>query len=227
MNGRAHIRAVSFDAGGTLIEPWPSVGQVYADVGARFTEERLDAREINARFAAAWQARGSDFDYSRAAWAALVARTFMGSPLGADPRFFHELYEHFALPAAWRIYDDVLPALRALGARGLKLAVVSNWDDRLRPLLERLGLRRHFDVIVVSGEVGVHKPEPGIFAHAARQLGVPCETILHVGDSESEDVQGARAAGWRAVRLRRQAPARPPDQIASLEDLAKLLATTA
>jgi putative hydrolase of the HAD superfamily len=222
-NGGAQVLAVSFDVGGTLIEPWPSVGQVYADVAAGFTAERLDAREINERFAAAWRPRAGSFDYSRAAWGALVARTFAGSPLATDPVFFRELYEHFALPEAWRIFDDVLPALETLRTLRFKLAVVSNWDDRLRPLLGRLGLSGFFDVIVVSGELGVHKPAPIIFEHAARQLGVLSEAILHVGDSETEDAQGARAAGMKAVQLRRHAPSQPPDQIASLKELTSLL----
>jgi putative hydrolase of the HAD superfamily len=106
--------------------------------------------------------------------------------------------------------------LQRLKNCGLKLAVVSNWDERLRPLLRALELDHYFDVIIVSRELGCHKPDAKIFEMAAAQLGIPAEAILHVGDSAIEDFDGARKAGFRAVLLRRgQAPNR--DGIPSLD----------
>ncbi|MBI2924686.1 MAG: HAD-IA family hydrolase [Verrucomicrobia bacterium] len=224
MKWRTPIRAVSFDVGGTLIAAWPSVGHVYAAVARRFTGELLKPRALDKRFAAVWRARAGAFDHSRAAWAELVAEVFARSPLAANEEFFNALYEHFASPSAWRIYDDVLPTLRSLRQRGFRLAVISNWDDRLRPLLERLELSRFFEVIVVSGELGAHKPAAEIFAHAAGRLGLAPGAILHVGDSENEDVRGARAAGFQAVQVRREAPPSPPGRIASLCELEGLSA---
>jgi len=196
--------AVSFDAGGTLLEPWPSVGHAYAAVARRWCGVAPDAAAINRRFQAAWATRGAAFDYSRAAWAGLVATVMRGlSPCAEDPRFFAALYDHFAGPEPWRVFPDVVPTLTALRRRGLRLAVVSNWDARLRPLLAALGLAEFFEVIVVSGEVGWHKPDPRLFDHAAGQLGLPPDRILHVGDSLEEDVRGAGRAGWQAVWLAR------------------------
>lgn len=199
----AAIRAVAFDVGGTLIQPWPSVGHVYAEVASQFSAQAQDPARLNRRFAAAWRARTEQFDYSITAWAGLVAETFAGSPLAADGRFFAALYERFAQEEAWRVFDDVRPTLEWLRRRGCRLAVVSNWDERLRPLLARLRLDGWFDVIVVSAELGVRKPEPQIFTAAAARLGLPAASILHVGDSAREDLAGARDAGLQAVLLDR------------------------
>jgi len=75
-------------------------------------------------------------------------------------------------------------------------------------LLADLGLRDHFDTVVISGDVGVSKPDPGIFHIALEETGLLAEEALHVGDSR-EDVEGARAAGVTPVLIRRR---RPPDQ---------------
>ena len=70
MNSARPIRAVTFDVGGTLIQPWPSVGHVYAEVAALHGYRALDAEQLNRRFAAAWRQR-TNFAYARADWAAL------------------------------------------------------------------------------------------------------------------------------------------------------------
>jgi putative hydrolase of the HAD superfamily len=217
------IQAVTFDVGGTLIEPWPSVGHIYAEVAARHGIANLSSYELQRRFVAAFRRRARSI-HSATEWAEIVDETFAG--LVAEPpsrTFFPELYERFAQTGAWRIYPDVEPALAALAGRGLKLGVVSNWDDRLRPLLEALGLTRGLGIIVVSCEVGASKPSPAIFNEAAEQLGVPPHAILHVGDSFEMDVQGARAAGLKAVQIERQTHSAQTGQITSLGDLLLLV----
>lgn len=217
------IRAITFDVGGTLIEVWPSVGHVYAEVAARHGVDGLSASVLNRRFAAAWRA-ARRFNHSRRAWARLVNDTFRGlTDRPPSETFFAELYTRFAAPDAWRVFPDVLPGLDALAARGLKLGVISNWDERLRPLLRQLKLARYFEVIIVSREVRALKPSPAIFRHAVRRLGMPPEAVLHVGDSFSADVRGARAAGLSALLLNRAAPRRKVGQINSLEELCKPL----
>jgi putative hydrolase of the HAD superfamily len=201
---RRTIRAVSFDVGGTLIEPWPSVGHVYANVAARFGIEGVAPEELNRRFVAAWQAR-HDFDYSRAAWRELVNASFAGVCQEAPSlECFEAMYEAFGRPVSWRVFEDVMPTLAAVRGRGWKLAIVSNWDERLRPLLHGLGLLNFFDVVVVSHEVGSAKPSPHPFLRAASELKLPAECLLHIGDSDREDCGGARAAGWDALLLDRR-----------------------
>jgi putative hydrolase of the HAD superfamily len=195
------VRAVTFDVGGTLIEPWPSVGHVYAQVTAQLGGARIAPEVLNQRFASAWTARRG-FDYTRAAWRELVNRTFAGlGPL--TPGCFEAIYDQFGRAQSWRVFDDVWPALTALKARGFKLGVVSNWDERLPPLLEETGLARHFDAMIISHEAGYAKPSVEIFHLAAHRLGIPIEFMLHVGDSLAEDIAGARASGAPAVLLAR------------------------
>lgn len=216
----ANIRAITFDAGGTLIQPWPSVGHVYAEVAARHGFTHLSAEKLDRQFAAAWR-KLKNFNHTREEWAALVDQVFVGAP-GPPPSrtFFPELYDRFAGPGAWRIFDDVLPALDTLAAAGITLAVISNWDERLRPLLKQMGLVKYFETVVVSCEVGFPKPSPVIFEHAARRLGLSPDLILHVGDSPEADVLGAKSAGFHALLLDRGKERNSPGQISSLRDLA-------
>lgn len=218
MNVSGKIEAVTFDVGGTLIEPWPSVGHVYAEVAARHGLAHADPVSLNRQFAFAWRAK-SNFDYSESAWLELVKQTFGRFGSSLPEHFFPDLYGRFAEPDTWRVYDDVWPALDRLASDGLKLAVISNWDDRLRPLLKRLKLESYFEVIVISGEVGFQKPSPVIFEQALRRLGLPARAVAHVGDSVNEDLEGARAAGLRAVLISRGG--RTADQ-ADLDSLAEL-----
>ncbi len=190
----ADIKAITFDVGGTLIEPWPSVGHVYAEV-AEAHGHAFPPEELNRRFRAAWNAK-QNFRHSRSDWAALVQATF--GTVQSD-KFFAELYDRFASAKVWRVFDDVRPTLLRLKAQGMKLGIISNWDERLRPLLDQLELTPFFDAIVISSEVGHCKPAPQIFREALRLLNLPADQALHVGDSNDEDVDGARQSGLKAV----------------------------
>ena len=77
MQARQSIQAVSFDVGGTLIEPWPSVGHVYAAVAVDHGHRGISPATLDRQFAEAWK-RKTGFDHSRSAWRALVQQTFTG-----------------------------------------------------------------------------------------------------------------------------------------------------
>lgn len=206
MNPPAALRAVSFDVGGTLITPHPSVGDIYAEVAASHGFPNLPPPLLTQRFTAAWKST-PNFDYSTQGWAALVDDTFRGLlPSPPSQTFFPALYQRFAEPGAWHVYPDVLPTLQALGQVGLSLAIVSNWDARLRPLLRDLQLDRFFQVIVVSCEIGSTKPQRPIFDHLLSHLRLPANAVLHVGDHPEADLAGARNAGLRALLIDRQNP---------------------
>lgn len=212
------IQAVTFDVGGTLIEPWPSVGHVYAEVAARHGLKNFSPEQLNARFKTAWRARPS-FGHSRNAWEELVTEVFDGS---VPPGFFAELYDRFAEPDAWHIYDDVLPTLDLLASCKIKLAVISNWDERLRPLLHKLKLDHYFEVFAVSLEIGFPKPSRVIFDHTAKTLSLPARSILHVGDSAEMDLAGATAAGFQAIQIHRRSSC-SGSGIHSLTELAAII----
>lgn len=220
---RSQIRAVSFDVGGTLLRPRGSVGRIYADVAAEWGFPGLPPETLRQRFRTAWRARPI-FNHSRAEWAELVDAAFAGFvPVPPSRTFFGELYRRFAFPKAWEVFPDALPTLRALKHHGLRLAVISNWDQRLRPLLRRLRLLGLFDAVVVSGEVGFAKPSPAIFEIAARRLRLSPNEILHVGDEPGSDLRGAREAGCQAALLARGRHSSSSGSISSLHTLEKLL----
>ena len=222
---RATIQAVAFDVGGTLIEPCPSVGHVYAGVATHFGLAGIDPAALSRGFAAAWKRRVVH-DYSRAAWRSLVNETFAGAGAARPSEdCFDALYRRFEQAEVWRIFDDVRPVLGELQSLGLKLCVISNWDERLRPLLGELELTRWFDAVVISHEAGHTKPAPEIFLRAAKQLNLEPEYILHVGDSAREDEEGARRAGMQAALLDRRAKDGRGTTISTLASLPELLET--
>lgn len=216
----SRVQAVTFDVGGTLIEPWPSIGQIYAGVAAEHGAAGLNADALGSRFAEAW-AEGGGRAETREDWRAVVRATFRDWPALADSEaFFGALYERFRLPTAWRVFDDVVPTLASLKAAGLRLGILSNWDDRLRPLLEQLDLCRWFEVVVISCEAGCRKPDATLFRRAAEAFGFPPEQVLHVGDSWEHDVLGARDAGMQAVQVRRGTAAGGAGALSKLTRLA-------
>lgn len=212
------LKAITFDAGNTLLQPWPSVGAVYAEEAAR-QGVVAEAAVLESNFAEAWKAAHS-FDYTKQAWANLVDDVFTGiAEQPPSETFFDALYERFAEPFTWRVYDDVLPTLEALQRRGIRLAVLSNWDLRLRKLISQLNLQDYFEKIFVSAELGCQKPDARIFEIVVTELNLPPHQILHVGDSECEDFQGARAAGMQSRHLKRDREGLRDGEIESLSEL--------
>lgn len=209
---RGRLRAVTFDAGGTLFYPHPSVGKIYADA-ARRHGVAADAAAMEDGFRRAWVACHHDDAVAAAGnvsqrdwWRVLVFQALdtAGVTMTDREAYFDELYELFARPEVWRLFPDAVGTLTAVRRRGLKVGLLSNWDHRLRPVLEGLGLMPLLDAVTISCEVGVEKPDPRIFHAAWSALGVARgEEVLHVGDSYRDDVLGALAVGMGAVLVER------------------------
>ncbi|HVS03060.1 MAG TPA: HAD-IA family hydrolase [Thermoanaerobaculia bacterium] len=207
----ARLAAVSFDVTGTLLG-LPRLGSIYAEV---FQRHGLEAAppEIEQAVRQAWSEKsigvrlGEDRFSShpegpRGFWRDLVARVALLLELPAPSPFVSaELFDRFARPDSWQVFADVEPALGVLREAGLRLAVVSNFDERLPRLLAGLGLAEHFDSVVWSSRVGVEKPHPAIFEEMLHDLGMPPARVLHVGDSRRGDVEGAQALGMGALWL--------------------------
>ena len=206
-------RAVLLDATGTLFDVARPLGDAYSELAREFGGD-LDPETMTAGFRTAFAdtapmafpgRRGADLDRAeRGWWRAVVERvTRSAGGVREFDGYFDRLYAHYASPPAWRVYPEVAEVLEALRGRGLALAVVSNFDSRLPPLLGALGLARFFDAVVCSGAVGVAKPDGAIFVHALAALGVEASEALHVGDSRVNDYDGARAAGIEALLVER------------------------
>lgn len=121
-----------------------------------------------------------------------------------------EIYQQWAANHHFEMYDDVAPALEALKARGLTVGVISNSHRSLDAFREHFSLEGLIHAQVSSAEHGYMKPHRSIFDAALERAGVPANVSLMVGDSLKADVEGALAAGMRAVLLRRSGEI-PPD----------------
>jgi putative hydrolase of the HAD superfamily len=210
----AGVRLVTFDVGGTLIHPFPSVGAVYSEVLSRrgfpadpaATEEAFeDAWECAARRVPPQRERYSwSPDGERGYWRNLLMMTVErlgGStpPEGAA----EELFERFGHRETWRLFPEVSPTLEMLASRGVPMAILSNWDSRLPTLLRELEVRHYFGPILISALEGYEKPDPRIFRMAAERAGVALHEVLHVGDRQREDLEGARQAGCLGLKIER------------------------
>ncbi|HEY5742404.1 MAG TPA: HAD-IA family hydrolase, partial [Terrimicrobiaceae bacterium] len=108
--------------------------------------------------------------------------------------WFDELYDHFANPGVWVLYDDAVRCLDRLAGR-FRLAVISNFDGRLRRVLEDLGVAQSFEQLFISSEMGCEKPDQEIFRRALKVMDVEPGKCLHAGDDPERDWTGAAAAG--------------------------------
>lgn len=100
-------------------------------------------------------------------------------------------------------FSDVVPCLERLTELGIRLAVVSNWDISLHRVLESLALDHYFETVIASLEEGPEKPDPRLFEIALTRLQLEPNDVVHVGDQLVDDIEGATAAGIRAILLDR------------------------
>jgi putative hydrolase of the HAD superfamily len=111
------------------------------------------------------------------------------------------------IAAAWQnhisIDPDTIPVLTSL-KRNKMIGLVSNFDHppHVREILAKYNLGPLFDTIIISGDVGVKKPNPAIFSFALEQTGLSKNELIYVGDTD-EDVAAATAAGIRPIFLAR------------------------
>ena len=116
--------------------------------------------------------------------------------------FFEIVYEHFAEANVWELYPEVVEVLENLHPR-FQLAVISNFDGRLRIILEQLGVSKFFPHVFVSSELGADKPDPEIFRRALNVIHLKPNEILHVGDDPERDWKAATSVGLSIFQLER------------------------
>lgn len=212
------IQAVFFDAAGTLCRIRERVGATYAKIAARqglvlepsILEERflrairsappLAFPQIPAAETPVWERRW---------WREIVQKVLALDE--ADKRLepiFSDLFDYFGSEEGWELYPEVPGVLRELQGAGYRTGIISNFDSRLRGILDRLGILKWIDPLVISSTVGVAKPAPKIFFHALETAGIKPEEALHIGNELEADVHGAMAAGMQGWLLDRtgQAP---------------------
>ena len=220
-----NTKAVAFDAVGTVLYPEPSVSAAYASVATRHGSE-LTEQDIRSRFGPAMavfddDSQANDFrtneSQERLLWEQVVTRVL--TDVDDVTSCFDELWEWFGRPEAWRVFDDVAETLEALRSRGLSIAIASNFDHRLHAVCEGLPEVATISKRVVSSEVGYRKPSAGYYNRLAEVCGVLPQQVLMVGDTPTNDIEGARAVGMRAVLVDRSRDADLPDRVSSLKQI--------
>ena len=206
------IRAILFDAAGTLFYLTKTVGDHYAYVGREVGLD-LDAQQLERAFHAAWQQMprrpaidGPRENDDKGWWRELVGYVFDQvapslSELDRD-NFLEVAYEHFAAAGVWKLCPHVPEVLDKLRPR-FELAVISNFDGRLRLILQHLGISKYFPNVFISSELGADKPDPEIFRRAIAIMHLKADEVLHVGDDPERDWKAAKEAGLSVFQLDR------------------------
>src|SRR4051812_30539818 len=224
------LETVFLDAGGVLIYPnWWRVSDALAKHGAHVSPEALMlADPIARRELDDMQVIGATTDASRGWLFFDLVLAHAGTPRSdATAAALAELHAYHTISNLWEyVPPDVVPALEALRARGLRLVVVSNANGTLLAHMDRLELTRRFDCVLDSADEGVEKPDPRFFEIALARSGAAKATTIHVGDLYYIDVTGARSAGLRGVLLD-EADLRPDadcPRVRSLDELVLAIA---
>lgn len=231
------VEIVFLDAGETILYPHPSFSELFARVvsEAGVDASAGDVEDVRRRLAPHLVDMAEDSgvkeglslsaESSRTFWTFLYRRFLeeLGHP--ADEALVDRLFDVFSSTSTYRLYDDVLPALRELSGRGYRLGLISNFERWLEEMLVELEVGHVFDVAVISGIEGVEKPDASIYELALRKAGVGAAGAVHVGDSPGLDIEPARSVGITTVLLDRLGRYEDHDgrRISSLKELPDLL----
>ncbi len=209
------IKAISFDAAGTIIHLAEPVGNAYSRVAKRHGIS-ASPNSLDRAFSLVWSRTPLPFSpkstvdhpNEKSWWKSLVSEVFEEAQAGIFENhdfeaFFKELYDHFEAPGTWTADPDATYVLSTV-SKNYPVIILSNFDYRLRRILGDLKLLSYFRYTLLSCEIGASKPDPKIFAEAASKLALPAETILHVGDDPECDWNGAKNAGFKHFRIGRK-----------------------
>lgn len=216
--GAEDVRAVLLDAVGTLIAPDPPVREAYWAHGQRHGSRR-SVEDVAQRFPAALAASSdpngrTDEAFERARWRKIVQRVFDDVP-DVEP-LFAELWSHFATPTCWRLTEGAQGLCAELQTEGYVVGVASNFDARLRSVLQE---RLPGASLFISSELGWQKPHEPYFRAIEEQLRLSPSELLLIGDDWENDVLGARRAGWQAIWLSDRAETVDIPRVGSLREL--------
>ena len=225
-NNEKPLKAIFFDAAGTLFHLSGTVGQHYALVGGE-VGLTFDAHQLDRAFYSAWERMprraaidGPRENDDKGWWRELVDLVLAQAAPSLNEfdrdNLFEVAYEHFAEPGVWELYSEVPDVLKQLQPR-FQLAVVSNFDGRLRFILDHLGISKFFTHIFISSEIGADKPDPEIYRRALKLIDLNPNEVLHVGDDPERDWKAASAAGLPVLRLDR-----PKNSLRDLVTMLKL-----
>jgi putative hydrolase of the HAD superfamily len=228
------IKAIFFDAVGTLFDVKGSVGEVYLTYAKKYgvpdTEEMCNA--LNKRFQETLRDMPAPIfsverpeklkQCERLWWFDVVHAVFyrVGMFEGFDD-FFDEVYEAFGQATHWELFPETVEVLTYFKARGFELGIITNFDSRFFQVSRALQIQPFFDSVTISSLAGAAKPAAKIFLHALEQHMLNPDEVLHVGDHPIEDCEGAKQAGLHTVLINRSGSA--SSDPATFPSLASLL----
>jgi len=219
------IRAVAFDAVGTLIEPVPSVADAYRQAALSVGLD-LPSAVIRERFVKVFAADDTTEEHSTNElnevyrWRNIVEACLPELDQTRSNQAFDQLWEHFAKPSSWRLFPDVAETFHWLAQKGVKVCIASNFDARLRQVWGGLfGVDKPLDYLVISSEVGFRKPGEGFYKAVLGHLEEPPESVLFIGDDWINDVEFPAKFGFKANLLDRRNRSNRNNCFASLQEL--------
>jgi putative hydrolase of the HAD superfamily len=224
VNAPSSTRAVLLDALGTLVHllpPAPRLRVELARLGFEVGDEQA-ARAFAAEIAYYVEHHTEGRDPSSLAELRNRCAAVLHDSLGIPGLPVPAARDAMLASIRFEAYPDAAPALGELRDRGLRRVVASNWDCSLPEVLDSAGLGPLLEGIVTSAEVGARKPDPALFAAALEAAGAAPAEAVHVGDSVANDVEGAGAAGIRAVLVDRGGSLSVPEAIPVISDLSEL-----
>jgi len=224
----APIRTVFFDVDFTLIFPGPTFqGEGYERFcrahGVSVDAARFDAAVAASSFILDEVEEPVYDDELFVHYTATIIENMGGRGIGVI-RAAREIYRQWASNHHFELYDDVEPTLAHLSSREMVIGVISNSHRSLAAFSEHFALERYITIAISSAEHGYMKPHRSIFDAALERAGARADEAIMVGDSLRADIEGALAAGLRAVLLRRSGdrPEPLPDGVTVITSLREL-----
>ncbi len=210
------IRTIFFDAGFTLLRPYPSIPQICHKVCLQLNLH-IDLSQVKERMDKAEDYFLRQTRNNRYTWASdqAINELWIGYYMNLlrplivehdEPRLYRlalAINEEFDKHTSWEIFPDVLPVLQTLRAHNYTLGVISDWGIALGPILRKLSLNHYFDCLLVSATTRHAKPSPMLYQQALERANAIPDYTLHIGDSYIHDVLGARSVGITPILLDR------------------------
>ena len=220
------VRCIFFDAVGTLIYADPPVSAAYAAAAGRYGL-CLEGATIERRFTEAFRKHHvrpapdddgvTSEDIERIRWRAIVGDVFHET--SQPEALFEQLWDYFAKPSSWRLFDDAAGCVRRLSDRGLAIGIASNFDQRLLNICRGLSPLDACDHYFVSSHIGFRKPARSFFRAIERATNLEPQQLMLIGDDWEADYLAATDAGWGAIHLNRDSSVATAPCIRSLDEL--------
>lgn len=210
------IRTIFFDAGFTLVRPYPSIVEICQRVCHKLSLH-ITLDQLQGQMEAAEDFYWRQSRINRQTWSdeQAIANFWIGYYMTLlrpftiehdEPHLYQlacAINEEFGKHTNWEIYPDVYNTLDTLRAHNYSLGVISDWGIALGPILREHHLTQYFDCLLISAVARHAKPSPALYELALQRANAIPDYSIHIGDSYVQDVLGARAVGITPVLLDR------------------------